>query len=169
MEDILSLINSGVGAASSWKTAGAIAALSAIVWGLLQFSKTTTGQGLLKKLSAHHKWVRPLVANALGFLAGALGALALHKPWLTILAAGFAGIGASFAAIGAHESALTATAGGRERRAASTAIDHALTGDEAEVKEKVEALKVKLDAAVTKTGKAARLSAVAAWMRENRP
>jgi len=169
MESMLDIINSGIGIATNAKAWGAIATLAAVIKLLMDFSKTLVGQKLLEKLSAHHKWLRPLVASALGFLAGALGALAMHKPWATILMAGLGGVGAAFAGIGAHEVVSTATAAGRERRAASAAVEHALSAGDDKVKEHVESLKAELDKAAAMPDRKARLAALAAWAKAHPP
>jgi hypothetical protein len=169
MEDLIKLIGQGIELAQNAKAMGAIVALAALVKILVDFTKTKFGQSILSKVSAQHKWVRPLVASVLGFAAGAIGALALHKPWLSILMSGIAGVGAAFAGVGAHEVLTLATPAGRASRAASGAVAAALTGGDSEVRAKVEALKFELDKAASISEPKARLSAIAAFMRSNPP
>lgn len=169
MEDVLDILGSVVKIAGDAKTMGALAALTAFVFALVRFSKTGMGQRLLDKISLRHKWLRPIIAAALGFLSGALGALAVKAPWMTVLLSGLGGMGLGFAATGAHEAAVALSSSERERRAAAGAIESALMAEDDKVKERVEAVKTKLDEAAALTDKKARLKAMAAWAVANPP
>lgn len=169
MEELLALIKSGVELTQGAWSLGAVAVLAALVKIAIDFSKTQLGQKLLSKISAQHPWTRPLIATVLGLLAGALGAIALKKPWLDVLQAGFVGIAAAWSAVGAHELWSKTGKKGRAQAAVSSLIADALAGPEAEVKTKTEALKAELDRAVSTPNEHERLAAMAAFSNRHPP
>lgn len=169
MNELLKLIEEGIGLASQAKVLGAIGTLAVLLKLLVDFSKTKFGQSLLAKISGHYKWIRPVIACVLGFLAGALSALALHKPWLSVLMAGLAGIGAGLAGVGGHELISLATTAGREKRAAAGLIDPVLKAGDADVEARVEAVKADLDKVKAITGAAERRKALAAFANAHAP
>lgn len=169
MEDVLGLLNEGLSIATNAKALGAILAFVAVIKLLVKFSKSALGEKLTTKLLGTSKTKRSILAAVLGAALAAGTALAEHKPWLQVLLAGLAGAMAGATASGIHEVLTHASSKDREAREAAEVIEHALTGGDAEVKAKVDALKAQLDEAAGKGDSATRLSHIAAFMRGHPP
>ncbi len=169
MEDILKAIPQALAILGQWKVLGALGVLAALVSLTVTLAKTSLGQAILSKVSLKHKWLRPVLAAALGFLAAACTALASHEPWLQVLSEGLAGLMSGLVGIGGYEFLKALSPRGRQERAAAAAVSHALTGKPEEVAAKVETYVAELHRARALPDKRARMAAVAAWAINNPP
>ncbi len=169
MEELLKLLAQGFDLTRGAWSLGALAVAGVFVKLVIDFAKTPLGQKLLTKVTAKHTWLRPVIAVVLGFLAGALSALAIKQPWITVLQAGGAGIMVGLAAIGGHELVTNTGKTGRTAAAVAGLITNALKAPDAEVQAHVDGLKAELDKAVALPKVADRLAAMAALANKNPP
>lgn len=169
MEEILALVNQALDIAKNGKSLLAAGIAIAIVKLLVDFCKTSWGQKLTAKITQKYVWLRPIIANVLGFLGGAITALAAHKPWLVVFQAGLAGLGVAWGAIGFHETVGTASSKERARKVAMSAVNAAMKAGDADVAAKIDVVKANLESAKSLTGTKARLRALAGYANANPP
>ena len=169
MEELLKLLAQGFDLTRGAWSLGALAVAGVFVKLVIDFAKTQLGQKLLTKATAKHAWLRPVIAVVLGFLAGALSALAIKQPWMAVLQAGGAGIMAGLATVGGHELLTNTSKQGKATASVASLIANALKAPDAEVQAHVDTIKTELDKAVALPKVAYRLAAMAAIANKNPP
>lgn len=143
----------------TWKEAGAIAGLIAVVAVLVQLSKLPKISKLIPAI------IRPWVAVGLGIIGGILTSVGTGTG---LMQAVLSGVLAGLASTGLFEFLKPTVPSEKAQSQAKQSVAEALKGPQAEVAAKVDTLKAQLDLAAAMPDKKSRLRRLAELVKETR-
>lgn len=153
-----------VNALAQWETVGLMGVAIGLVYALVKLTKLP----IVAPLFVGRGWLRPVIAAALGALAGALAAIQGHQPWGQVVAAALTGaLTAGLGAVGWDQAVTQASRTGKERAAIEASSRELIDAGEAEIEAKVQEAKAALDAAAAVPAGPARRAALADWAKKN--
>jgi hypothetical protein len=154
------LLKQALSALSTWRSAGWIAGMLAVVNLAVNLTKFPFVDKWLSDWATRHFWLRPAIAVVFGLLSGFLGSLVTNTAWPQAIIAGLlAGLGA----IGGHEVWTTFNARVRVERAAGAKLVETLQIADKPVVDRVATLKEDLDKIAALTTEEVRLKALSDW------